>query len=168
MALKRVEPGKVLEKLIKSFTPAPNSTNGVDGKDGKDGKDGITTIVKETINVPAVGKAGADGTTPEHEVRNGEIRFKNPDGTWGKWIEVQPHAGGGGLAEAVNYTHVEQARFLVNRGSLITGTNIFGVNFAGAVEIILPSGIDKNIIIVVKDESNNASINNITITTENP
>jgi len=136
----------------------------IEGKRGKSGKDGITTTVHETVHVH---EDGIDGSAPEHEVRNGEVRFKNPDGTWGAWIEVQPSGGGGGSAEVVKYISVQQAAYKVIRGSLIKGTNIFGVDFAGEVEIILPSGIDKDIIIVVKDESNNAGANNITITTEN-
>ena len=167
MALKRVDPGKVLEKLIKQLNMVPVQ-DGKQGKDGRNGKDGITTVVKETINVPVKGEDGADGSTPEHQVRNGDIRFMQPDGTWGKWITVQPSStGGGGGSEAVRYTPVQAANFKINRNSLIVGTNIFGVNFAGDVEVILPSGIDKNIILVVKDESNNAGTNNITITTEN-
>jgi len=70
MALKRVQPEQVLEKLIKQL----NTTPGKDGKDGQDGKDGITTVVKETINVPAEGKAGADGTAPEHEIGRASCR----------------------------------------------------------------------------------------------
>ncbi len=163
MALKRVSPEAMMERMLKQLN-IPT----VQGKDGKDGKDGVTTKVTETINIPVEGKAGVDGTAPEHEVRNGEVRFKNPDGTWGKWIEVQPSTGGGGLAAAVNYVKIEQARYLVNRGALIEGHNIFGVDYPGDVEIILPQGISKNILMSFKDESNNAGTNNITITTENP
>ena len=141
----------------------------IEGKRGLPGKDGVTTTVEKVVHVQEDGKPGDVGSAPEHEVRNGEIRFKQPDGTWGKWIEVQPSStGGGGGSEAVRYTPIQAANFKINRGALIVGTNIFGVNFASAVEIILPSGIDNNIIIVVKDESNDASTNNITITTENP
>ena len=163
--MKRVEPSKVIAMLLKKLNdmPAP-----VPGEKGKAGKDGVTTVITEQVQVPSEpGKPGQNGAAPEHEIRNGEIRFKNPDGTWGKFITVQPSSGGGGLAQAITYTQITQARFLVNRGALIEGTNIFGVNFAGDVEIILPQGISKNIILVVKDESNNASTNNITITTEN-
>ena len=163
MALKRISPEDVIERMLKQLNKPV-----VPAKDGKDGKDGITTVVKETVNVPVKGDKGADGSTPEHEVRNGEVRFKNPDGTWGKWIEVQPSSGGGGLAAAVNYVKIEQARYLVNRGALIEGHNIFGVDYPGDVEIILPQGISKNILMSFKDESNNAGTNNITITTENP
>lgn len=162
MALTRVVLDDVMERMLKQL-----NTPVTPGKDGKDGKDGVTTTVTETINVPAEGKAGVDGAAPEHEIRNGEVRFKNPDGTWGKWIEVQPSSGGG-LAAAVNYVQITQARFVMNRGSLIEGMNIFGVNFSGDVDVILPNGISKNIIIVIKDESNDASTNNIIITTENP
>jgi hypothetical protein len=164
-SMKRVETSKVIEMLLKKLNELPPP---IPGDKGKPGKDGITTIITEQVEVPSEpGKPGLDGAAPEHQIVNGEIRFKNPDGTWGKFITVQPSSGGGGLAQAVTYTQVTQARFLVNRGALIEGTNIFGVDFAGAVEIILPSGINKNIIMVVKDESNNASTNNITITTEN-
>lgn len=166
MVMKRVEPSKVMAMLLKKLNEIKQP---IPGDKGEPGKDGITTVITEQVEVPSKpGKPGKDGATPEHEVRNGEIRFKNPDGTWGKWIEVQPSMGGGGLAAAVNYTHVAQARYLVNRGALIEGINIFGVDFAADVEIILPQGISKNIIITVKDESNNAGVNNITITTENP
>ncbi len=139
----------------------------IEGKRGLPGKDGINTTIEKVVHVQEEGKPGETGAAPEHEVRNGEIRFKQPDGTWGKWIEVQRSTGGGGGSEAVKYTPIQAANFKILRGSLILGTNIFGVNFAGDVEVILPSGIDNNIIIVVKDESNNASTNNITITTEN-
>ncbi len=162
MALRRVE-----VVLTKGKDGLPG-VQGIQGLPGQPGKNGITTTVKEVVHVQEEGKPGKDGTTPEHEVRNGEIRFKNPDGTWGKWVEVQPSSsGGGGSNDAVKYTAVQAASFRVVRTALIAGTNIFGVNFVGAVEIILPSGIDKNIIIIVKDESNAAVTNNITITTEN-
>lgn len=157
MALKRIASGSPI--VIKQI---------IEGRKGEKGKDGITTVIKEVVHVREEGTPGDTGAAPEHEVRNGEIRFKQPDGTWGKWITVQPTSSGGGGSEVVRYTPVQAASFKINRGSLIGGTNIFGVNFAGDVELILPSGIDKNIIIVIKDESNNAGTNNITITTENP
>ena len=43
------------------------------------------------------------------------------------------------------------------------GTNIIGVNRAGAVAITLPANTAGRLI-TVKDESGNASVNNITIT----
>ncbi len=161
MALHKVDTVKVIAALLKKLSNMPIPEPG--GR-GKPGKDGVTKVITETVHVHEKSEPGATGAVPEHEVRNGDIRFKNPDGTWGKWITVQPSGGGGGGGEHVKYTSVRQAVFKVNRGSLIEGTNIFGVNFAGPVEIILPDGIAKNIIIVVKDESNDASTNNITVT----
>ena len=159
MALHKVSAGRaiILKQVIE----------GKPGDRGKPGKDGVITTIEKVVHVQEPSEPGVTGASPEHEVRRGDIRFKNPDGTWGKWITVQPSSGGGGGSEAVRYTPIQAANFKVNRNSLIVGTNIFGVNFAGDVELILPSGIDKNIIIVVKDESNDASTNNITITTEN-
>jgi hypothetical protein len=137
---------------------------GKKGDQGKPGQDGITTIVNKTI---VEEKDGTKGDMPNHQVRNGEIRFENPDGTWGKWITVQPTSGGGGGTDTHNtYRLIEQAIFHVGRQDLQLGHNILGVNYNGDVTIILPDGIDKRAIIVVKDESNNAGTNNITVTTE--
>ena len=160
MSLHRVQAGSPI--VIKQI---------IEGKKGDKGKDGVITTIEKVVHVQEPsepGRPGKTGATPEHEVRNGEIRFKNPDGTWGEFITIRSQANGGGGLESVKYTSVQAANFKVTRTALIVGTNIFGVNFAGDVELILPSGIDKNIIIVVKDESNNAGTNNITITTENP
>jgi hypothetical protein len=45
---------------------------------------------------------GEDGKIPDHQIKNGEVRFEKPDGTWGEWIRF-PHKtvyqGGGGLSE---------------------------------------------------------------------
>lgn len=35
------------------------------------------------------GPQGPIGPSPEHEWRGTELRFQNPDGTWGKWIDLQ-------------------------------------------------------------------------------
>jgi len=65
---------------------ARDGINGIDGKDGKDGK---------SID----GKDGKDGRTPKHQIEsnfNGfQLRFENPDGTWGQWIVIHSGAGGG-------------------------------------------------------------------------
>ena len=44
-----------------------------DGKRGEQGKDG---------------KDGKDGKAPEHEWKDTSLRFKNPDGTWGKFVDL--------------------------------------------------------------------------------
>ena len=136
------------------------------GLPGRDGKDGVTKVITETVTKIQPGVDGKDGATPAHQVRNGEIRFQNPDGTWGKWIKVQAGQGGGGTISHNTYTPVTQAEYKVRRQSLLLGHNIFGVNYAGDVTIYLPDGIDPRAIIVVNDESNNAGTFNITVTTE--
>ena len=60
---------------------------GLPGKDGKDGQNGANG---------KNGQDGAPGPAPEHEVSGNSVRFKNPDGTWGKWLEFGGRAGGGG------------------------------------------------------------------------
>jgi hypothetical protein len=52
------------------------------GKDGKDGKDG-----KHARDGKDGGK-GEQGPPPKHEVRNRRIRFQQPNGTWGPWIDL--------------------------------------------------------------------------------
>jgi len=156
MALKRVAPGTAI--IINK-----------EGTRGKPGKDGITTVITETVTVVQEGKPGEMGSVPRHQVSRGEIRFENPDGTWGDWITVQPqqrNPGGGGVDSHNTYTKVEQALFRVRAASLLFGHNVFGVNFAGDVTIILPDGIDKRALVTVKDESDNAGTFNITVTTE--
>lgn len=63
----------------------------------------------------------------------------------------------------VAYTAVTTATRVITDTELVIGTNIFGVNFAGAVTITLPTGVDSNKIIVINDESGLAGTNNITI-----
>lgn len=55
--------------------------NGVDGKNGRDGRDG------------ADGKDGAVGPAPKHEWRGTKLRFQQPDGAWGKLVDLQGPKG---------------------------------------------------------------------------
>lgn len=64
----------------------------------------------------------------------------------------------------VNYTAITAATYVMTDAELVLGTNIFGVNYAGAVSITVPDNIDSNKIIVINDESGLAGTNNITIT----
>jgi hypothetical protein len=54
---------------------------GPEGEPGKDGKDGID------------GKDGKDGLPPEHEWKDTELRFKHPDGKWGKYVDLKGPSG---------------------------------------------------------------------------
>jgi len=137
---------------------------GIPGKDGRDGKDGLDGVGKPGRD-GRDGVDGKDGTSPEHEVRNGEIRFRQADGTWGDWLTLGT-SGSGGKISNNTYHKVEVAEYHVNSNQLDLGHNIFGVDYGGDVTIFLPKNIDKRALIVINDESASAATNNITIKVE--
>ena len=61
----------------------------------------------------------------------------------------------------VKFTPVTTATYIITDNELVLGHNIFGVNYAGAVAITLPAGIDSDKLIIINDESGHADINNI-------
>ncbi len=89
---------------------------GISGKDGEDGSDGLSGTQGESGKQGERGQKGLKGVIgkqgkpPKHQIRNGFIRFENPDGTWGKWIRIRDEkdktlgAGGGSLVEAEDLT----------------------------------------------------------------
>jgi len=68
--------------------PGPKGDKGQDGRAGLNGAQGVP------------GKQGPQGKTPAHQVSNNELRFKNPDGSWGNWISAPSSAGGQGALVA--------------------------------------------------------------------
>ena len=88
---------------------------GVDGRDGKDGRDGLDGRDGQDgqpgqkgergeqgprgpqgvgMRGPRGedgqdGRDGKDGTVPEHQTKDGRIRFRAADGNWGKWIDLK-------------------------------------------------------------------------------
>lgn len=104
---------KILIPQILSRIPAPkDGKNGDDGKDapsidsiissllphvkhGRDGKNPptikqIISKIKPFIPKAIHGEAGEDGEAPAHEIdkKRLRIKFKNPDGDWGEWLEL--------------------------------------------------------------------------------
>lgn len=85
---------------------------GIPGKHGKNGSKGRIGALGERGEQGLEGKKGKDGKegkngkTPKHQIKNGFIRFENPDGTWGKWIRIKNEElsakglGGGSLVES--------------------------------------------------------------------
>lgn len=65
---KDAPPLHVIVKHVLDKMPKPK-----DGKHGKNGKDG---------------KDGKDGKAPAHQVQGTKIRFKQPNGVWGQWINM--------------------------------------------------------------------------------
>ena len=148
------------------------------GKDGVDGRDGVGSKGERGapgkdglpgVGIPgrdgSEGKSGSSGLAPAHEISNGEVRFQNPDGTWGEWIKFAS-SGGGGKISTNTYVSITTAEYHINKNQLDLGMNIFGVNFAGDVTIYLPQKIDTRSHIIINDESASAATNNITIQVE--
>lgn len=65
--------------------------DGKNGKDGEDGEDGAPGLDGERGLQGKPGKPGEQGRPPKHEWHGTKLRFENPDGTWGKWVDL----GGG-------------------------------------------------------------------------
>ena len=93
-----------LKAIIQPLIPAP-----IPGKPGKDGYSPSTGFLMELIAdlipdpIPGTpggpGKAGKTGRIPKHEWRGTFIRFENPDGSWGEWVNIQ-----GAPSEPMEYT----------------------------------------------------------------
>ena len=76
-------------------------------KPGKDGNNATPDMVAAAVakwlqaNPP---KAGPPGPAPQHEVKGRKIRWRQPDGSWGPWIELGGKnvviGGGGGMPAA--------------------------------------------------------------------
>lgn len=69
--------GEKLSNAVDQLTQKVNAVK--DGKDGAPGQPG---------KAGKAGERGPAGPTPEHEVSGSKIRFKQPDGKWGKWVEA--------------------------------------------------------------------------------
>lgn len=132
-------------RLLKG-NPGEQGIQGTQGPKGTDGAD------------------GAAGRAPEHEIKNGEIRFKQPDGAFGEWLSVTSAFGGGKVSNNT-YTAVTTSTYHVSEKQLDLGTNIFGMRVTPAT-LYIPKKIDRRCHIVVKDEDGKAGTNNITIQVE--
>lgn len=152
-------------KLTKlKFKPGPKGDTGpqglpglqgLQGPQGPSGKDGLVGPRGPQ------GPQGPQGETPAHEISGNLIRFKQSDGTWGKWL----HLGGGssgGIPFLVQYVAITENEYQITRESLVWGYNIFGVRYNGNITIYLPLSVDTAQLLTFKDELGTA---NITLTT---
>lgn len=70
-----------------------------------------------------------------------------------------------GVGNGSKYTPITTATFTLLQSDINTGINILGVQYlGGAVTITIPQNIPAGRILIVNDETENASSNNITIT----
>jgi hypothetical protein len=69
-----------------------DGTNGTNGKDGARGTNGVDGVDG------AQGEKGDTGPAPAHEWQGTKLRFKRPDGKWGKLTDLKgPKGDGGGV-----------------------------------------------------------------------
>lgn len=78
------------------FLDKSKGETGANGKDGKDGAKG------ETGKQGPKGEAGEKGDTPKHQWSGTSIRFEQPDGTWGQWVDLRGPAGLNGRGKGGN------------------------------------------------------------------
>lgn len=82
---------------------------GLPGKDGGSGRDGVigSQGLPGKDGLPgSIGENGADGFIPEHKWNANSLSFQNPDGTWGKKIDLTGPTGAskGGSGGGFNVT----------------------------------------------------------------
>jgi len=67
--------------------PGIDGKDGVDGNDGLDGKDGVEG------KIGPQGMPGEKGDKPDHQWKGSKLRFERPDGSWGKYVDLQGKDG---------------------------------------------------------------------------
>ena len=63
---------------------------GVKGNVGRTGKQGLKGVQGQ---FGETGHNGLNGKPPKHEIAYNRIRFENPDGTWGEWLDIEKRDG---------------------------------------------------------------------------
>lgn len=123
-----------------------NGRDGRDGKDGKDGKDGVTTVVTKTvIDTESVNKLRRELTAK---------------------LAKRSISPGGPNAAVTSYVAVTQDEIHFSKYSFVHGTNVIGVRQVPCT-IYLPHNLDREMLLVIKDETGTASPSNpITIQVE--
>jgi len=92
--------GKDAPTMREILAEIPVPENGKDGDDGKDAPNLKTIIDKIKPLLPKAehgldGLDGLDGISPAHEIdeKRLRIRFREPDGEWGEWLELGKELG---------------------------------------------------------------------------
>ena len=103
-----------------SGRPGRPGHDGKDGKDGRDGRPGRDGRDGQDGTAGHDGKDGKDGEMPEHEWEGSRIRFMQPDGEWGAWVDLRGAQGlpgqsygpdGGGLPHSPVTVRKGNSRF---------------------------------------------------------
>lgn len=96
----------------------PQGPQGVPGPQGLAGTTGATGPQGLQGYHGPTGPAGVPGPMPDHEVSQGMVRFKKPDGSWGQWVQQR---GGGNTA---NYAVTGPVGPAGPQGPAGTGANV--------------------------------------------
>lgn len=84
----------------KDGAPGPAGRNGRDGERGPEGPQGIQGPPGPAGPAGRDGRDGADGEDgergppPEHEWSGTKLRFRQPSGAWGPWVDLQGKGAG--------------------------------------------------------------------------
>ncbi len=148
---------KPVGKLTKIVQGKPGPAGPV-GPQGIQGPVGMQGPAGQPGPVGPQGPQGQQGDAPEHEVQGNLVRFKNPDGTWGKWVQGSRQQGGGAPPYLVKYHAISTNNYRITRESLVYGNNIFGVRYSGAITIYIPQAVDIQQLMFFKDELGTATI----------
>lgn len=157
-----------LTKVALLPSPGPRGDKGEQGPKGDMGPQGLQGPAGPQGPKGDTGPKGDVGPSPEHKWKGNKLSFQNPDGSWGKEVDLTGPSGHNavGGASPVSYTKITVSEFHIRKPSLLYGINIFGVNYAGDVTIYLPKSVDPAMMIYIKDESGSAGTNNITVLAE--
>jgi hypothetical protein len=185
---KTINLGKIIPDAVRGDQGEP----GVDGRDGVDGVGIVSALIQNDelifnlsdgrqLNVGNVkGSQGEPGQPPKHEWKETKLRFQNPDGSWGKWVDLKGPAGkdgrsGGGGASVVK--QVGSSLAVSNQGAEIS-QNVTAINFTGDATVtqtssgkvdvhVTSSGGGIGFDTIVATTSRNLNINTIYITMSN-
>ncbi len=139
----------------------PSGPQGQRGSQGLSGAPGVSG----TKGDPGMrGDVGMTGLSPAHEWEGESLRFKQPDGNWGKWVDLKGQAGTsgggshGGNVSAVKVTSIATSLFTLTDNQLIWGINIFTFSFPGDVTVVLPKSVEKEKLIELRHEDDTKNI----------
>lgn len=188
---KTINLGKIIPDTIHGDQRLP----GVDGRDGRDGQDGVGIVSAliqndelifnlsdgRQLNVGNVkGPEGEPGQPPKHEWKETKLRFQNPDGSWGKWVDLKGPAGKDGRSSGGGASVVKQvgSNLAVSSQGVEISQNVTAINFtgdstvtqtsSGKVDVhVTSSGGGIGFDTIVATTSRNLNINTIYITMSN-
>lgn len=150
--------------------PGRQGKPGRDGRDGRDGEDGRDGVDGKD------GKDGKNGSIPDHEWDGTKIRFENPDGTWGEWVDIRGPQGrtgesfgpadGGGLMHSPITVRQGGTRF-EGVSEIVIGANLTATRTPNGISIAGENGGGGGGNINFETPSGTVNDSNVTFTVAN-